>query len=100
LHNFDVVKPVRELHLEHECPACGHDKTERLFSSKLYFNGAKVEDAEFNPGLGKVTKNSKHRKELASRMGLVEVGNETPDTIYKETTQKREAERAREWKDL
>lgn len=36
----------------------------------------KVEHAEYNPGLGCITKNSKHRAEIAKRKGLVEVGNE------------------------
>ena len=96
-HNFEIVKAVKDVHLTHDCEACGHNETERVFTSKLYFNGAKVQHAEYNPGLGCVTKNKEHRSEIARQKGLVEVGNETPDTLHKETVVKREQERAREW---
>lgn len=99
-HNFDVVKPVRDLDVDHECPACGHDETVRLFSSNIHIVGAAVQHAEYNPALGCVIKNKQHRADVAKSKDLVEVGNETPDTLHKETVVKREQERAREWENL
>jgi hypothetical protein len=82
------------------CPACGTDEAERLFRPRIHIHGAKVESAEYNPGLGCVTKNKRHRAEICKRRDLVEVGNEKPDTLFKETVEKRKKEREREWKDL
>ena len=99
-HVFEVTKPVSEVTSKHECPLCGYFKTTRQFSSNIYFNGAKVKDAEYNHGLGCVVKSDRHRNEIAKRAELVEVGNEKPDTIHKETVVKKQEQRAKEWKDL
>ena len=99
-HRFDVVKPVKDIDLKHECSQCGHDETSIVISSKLHFIGAKVQDAEFNPGLGCVVKNKDHRREIANQKGLIEVGNETPDTLYRESVVKKQIERDKEWENL
>lgn len=91
---------MAESNTDESCPACGHDKTDRIFSSNIHITGARVQHAEYNPGLGCVVKNKTHREELARRRGLIEVGNETPDTLYKETVEKKEKEREAAWKDL
>lgn len=97
LHNFDVVKPVRDLELTHECPACGFEETVRLFSPKIYISGAKVEDAEYNPGLGCVIKNKNHRAEVAKQKDLIEVGNESTNTLHRETVEKKQIQKQKEW---
>lgn len=96
-HNFDVVKSYKLLDQPENCDACGDSDTTRLFSPRITILGAKVEDAEYNPGLGTVTRNTKHRNEIAKRMGLIEVGNESTDTLYKESTLAAEQRREREW---
>jgi putative FmdB family regulatory protein len=100
LHNFEVVKPVRDMERVEHCPACGVHETVRLFRPRIHIHGAKVEDAEFNPGLGQVIKNKNHRAEVARQKGLVEVGSETADTLHRETVVKREKQREREWSEL
>jgi putative FmdB family regulatory protein len=94
----EIVKSIKLASQEEICDKC------QVTLDKVYtpfqILGARVENAEFNPGLGCVVKNSKHRKEIADRKGLVEVGNETPDTLYKETVVKKEKQREREWNDL
>ena len=99
-HNFDVVKSVKQIDSLEECQACGSSSTERLFSAQIYFIGAKVEDSEYNPGLGCVTKGKRHREEIAKQRGLVEVGNESADTLHKESVVKKEKQREREWSEL
>jgi len=94
------VKSYKKIDSLEECPACGCSETERLFNPKIHICGAKVEDAEFNPGLGVVTKSKYDRQEQAKRQGLVEVGNETPDTLHKETVVAKEKQREKEWADL
>jgi len=57
--------------------------------------GAKVEHAEWNPGLGCITKSKRHREEIARQRGLIEVGSESPESIRqhyeRERREKREA---------
>lgn len=100
LHNFEVVKSAKFSSTEEACPACGHTETERLFTSNIHIVGAAVQNAEYNPGLGCVVKNKNHRAEVARQKGLVEVGNEKPDTLHRETVERRQKEREREWKEL
>jgi hypothetical protein len=63
------------------CPDCGNILT-RVYSF-THFIGAKVENREYNPALGCVVNNSKHRAEIAKRRGLIEVGNEKPESLQK-----------------
>lgn len=65
------------------CEKCGAE-TKRQFTVPSGFINAAVEHAEYNPGLGKVTKNRAHRAEIAKRMGVQEVGNETPATLERD----------------
>lgn len=91
----EVVKKMRDASREEVCSKCSIVLT-RVWTS-FQIMGAKVEYAEFNPGLGCVVKNSRERNEIAKRHGLIEVGNETPETIYRETVVNREKEREKEW---
>lgn len=63
-----------------KCPVCenvGH----RVFGRVTFLN-EKVQSPEFNIGLGKVVKNSRHREELSKRMNLIEVGSEKVESIH------------------
>lgn len=93
---FDVVKPVKDFDSLETCPDCD-GACDKLFTHKVHFIGTKVQDAEFNPGLGCVVKNSSHRKEIAKQKELIEVGNETPDTLHRESVVKKEESRQKEW---
>jgi putative FmdB family regulatory protein len=73
---FDVIKSVREIDVNEFCPDCESPSERQFVPQHVYFSGTKVQHAEYNPGLGAVTKNKKHREELAKRKGLVEVGND------------------------
>ena len=79
---FEIVCTVKEYTGKYKCQSCGNLAT-RIYTT-FYHHGGKLENAEYNVGLGKVTKSKNHRKELAKRMNLVEIGNEKPDTIHKE----------------
>ncbi len=80
---FEVYKAMSEAHLPEVCPTCQEAAT-RLWNNRGGFYGEKVEHPEYNPALGCVVKNSKHRAEVAASRGLVEIGNEKPDTIHRE----------------
>ena len=74
-HEHDVAKSVRQIDDPEYCPKC--QANSRRYLVAVNFNGASDWDkAEFNPGLGCVVKNSKHREQIAKQRGLIEVGNE------------------------
>lgn len=94
---FDVVKPLRDYQTPEKCPKCQKPADRRF--SRLQIMGASVEDAEFNPALGCVVKNKKHREELCKRKGLVEIGNDysSAESIHKEFDQKLKEKREESW---
>ena len=80
---FEVVKSMNEASRLEYCTVCG-TLLERIWNAPQII-GAKVEEAEFNHGLGCVTKNKNDRNEIAKRKGLIEVGTTKTDTIHKES---------------
>lgn len=95
--------PISEIPKEKrkaECPACGNVSTERVFSKQVYFIGAAVENAEYNPAFGQVVKNSQHRKELAKQKGLIEIGTEAPEKIHKKFDEDRKEKLKKSWDDV
>lgn len=76
MSHFDVIKSVKDIDVNEFCPTC-ESPSERLFiPQRVFFSGTRVEHAEYNPGLGAVVKNKRHREDLAKRKGLVEVGSD------------------------
>ena len=92
---FEVVKSMSESSNPEKCPIC-ENYGQRLFN-KVTFLNEKVQSAEFNIGLGKVVKNSKHREELAKRMNLVEVGSEKVESIHKNLENDRAEKMKKSW---
>jgi putative FmdB family regulatory protein len=87
-HIFDVVKSYRRIDDPEFCPKC-KEKCKRNICFQGSFSGHDDWDkAEFNPGLGCITKNSKHRKEIAKSRGLEEVGNIDVDKWIKSDRKK------------
>jgi putative FmdB family regulatory protein len=83
----DIVKSVKEYNSKEYCTACSGEMIKLLSAPQLSgFN----DKAEFNPAFGTIVKNRQHRKELAKRHGLIEVGNEKVDfTKYREDKRKK-----------
>lgn len=94
---FDVVKVVDLIERSEHCSRCGEISTRQFFPQRLYFTGTKVEHAEYNPGLGCITRNANHRNEIAKQKGLEEIGNEAPDKIHKHFDKRREEKREEIW---
>lgn len=95
---FEVIKSISEYNSPEHCQTCGNI-AKKLVSSGIFFTGTKIEDAEYNPGLGVITKSKKHRDELAKRKNLIEIGTETPETIHKHHDKAREDKRKKSWDD-
>lgn len=95
---FEIVKPVSEYNKQENCPRCGAVLS-KVFGT-FQFYGAKNEDAEYNHGLGQVIKSKKERKEVAKRMGLIEVGNEKVESIHKHATITRQEKIKKKWDEV
>lgn len=95
---FDVVKHHSQSSKKEKCPECKR-VAQRVYTTVL-FTGTKVEDAEYNYGLGMVTKSARHRKDEARARGLEEVGNERPDKTRQEFQKLREQKRQKIYEDI
>jgi putative FmdB family regulatory protein len=94
-HEFDVVKSVKEIDNQENCEKCG-SVCERIIRFRGYFLGEKDWDkAEYNPGLGCVTKNAKHRKQIAKERGLEEIGTTKIDDFKEQSDKRLEENRQR-----
>ena len=96
---FDVVKSVKDIDVNEFCPHDGAPAERVFVPTRVYFSGATVTHAEYNPGLGCVVKNKAHKDDICKRRGLVEIGNDfkKPDTIHKTFSEDREAKRKKRW---
>lgn len=89
-NRFDVVKSHRDMERNENCERCGEFALRQFVPSRVHLIGTKVEDAEYNPGLGCVVRNKKHRAEIAKSKGLEEVGNESVTSMHKHFDKARE----------
>lgn len=83
-HEFDIIKTVSMIDNQEFCPKCNSVETERYISRTSFYGASDWDNVEYNPGLGIVTKNAKHRAREAKARGLIEVGNESFETVSKE----------------
>lgn len=88
---FEVTKPFGQYDCEELCLKCGSVKTIRQMSRTHFYNANDWDKAQFNPGLGCVVKNKKHRDQLAKEKNLVEIGNESCDKICDSQDRKSDA---------
>ncbi len=94
---YEVIKSVRFFDAEEHCPKSGTTMARQFAPGFIYLSGTKVQEAEYNPGLGCITKNKQHVKEICKQRGLVEVGNTSPETLHKMHDQERERRREQAW---
>jgi len=99
-NRFDVVKSAKEMDSPENCLRCLTPATREFIPTRVWFNGTKVEHAEYNPGLGCIVRNSSHRKELCKIKGVEEIGNEKPESLHKYFDQKREEKREQAWAEV
>lgn len=73
---FDVIKSVKDMERNENCPKCGEFGIRQFIPEVIHFNKTKVTHAEYNPGLGCVVKNEAHKRDIMKRKGVVEIGND------------------------
>jgi putative FmdB family regulatory protein len=98
--NFETIESIKSYDGDGECPKCKNISREVILSANIHFIGASVQNAEYNPGLGQVVKNKKHREELAKRRGLIEVGNEKTSTLHKMADETRAERIKKSWDEV
>lgn len=97
-NEFDYCRPAREYNAPAECPNCHSSDSELMITGGSGFFGEKVEQAEYNPGLGCITKSKAHRAEIAKRKNLVEIGNDAiPSKMIDTEIADRETKIERSW---
>lgn len=94
---FETIESIKEYDGDGECPVCKNVSTQRILSANIQFIGTKVESPEYNPAFGQVVKNKRHRQELAKEKGLIEIGNEKPETVHKYHEQVKADNYKRRW---
>ena len=87
--DYAIYRSIKTYDGKDPCPKCGVAGL-RVLKPGFQFIGAAVQHAEFNPGLGCVVKNKKHRDEIAKSKNLIEVGNEKPQSLRRYAQQERE----------
>lgn len=95
--DVEIIKSMHDAGRSEPCPVC-ELQMERIWNVPL-LSGTSVENAEFNPGLGTVVKNKKHREELAKRNGLIEIGNDykSAESMDRSFEKQREEKRRKSW---
>lgn len=80
-NHFDVIKSMKDYDNPAECQACHETNTSRLISNTSFYGAGGWDSVSFNPGLGCITKNTKHAEKIARERNLIPVGNENCDKI-------------------
>ena len=97
---FETMQSIKDYDGQTSCPTCGEVTKDRILSANIHFIGTSVESAEYNPAFGQVVKSKRHRDELAKQKGLIEIGNEKPESIHKKFEQDRAEKRRKTWDEL
>lgn len=96
---FSKLESIHSYDGRADCPACERTCTskDRNFSrARTQFIGTKVQDAEYNPGLGRVIKNKRDLDWACKEKNVVEVGNDYKSGESMQTGFERDKQRARE----
>ncbi len=96
--DYEIIKSIKEYSGNDPCPSCGNIG-QRIIKSVVFY-GEKVQNAEYNPGLGKIVKNKYHRSELTKQMNVIEIGNEKPEVIHKKFDKDRSEKLKKSWEDV
>lgn len=99
-HAYEIVTTVAERDTQTTCPTCGKAGARQLTLPRLSNTAGDWNRVEFNHGLGCWTKGHRDAAQKAKARGLVEVGNESPETIHKTQEAVHKANREAVWSDV
>lgn len=96
-HAFEVIKPIAAIDNPESCPKCSSPDSQRYIARTHFYGASDWDRAEYNPAFGKIVRNAQHRKELAKRHGMEEVGNEPVESLHKHYDTERERRIDESW---
>lgn len=96
---FDVVKPARDFERAENCPGCNELAKRDFAPMNLHLVHTKVQEKEYNPGLGCITNSRQHRAEICKQKGLEEVGTEPVEKLHEHHEKVRHEKWERGWAD-
>jgi putative FmdB family regulatory protein len=96
---FEVIKPAKDMDVNETCPDCGEFARRQFMPKYVHLSKTAVTHAEYNPGLGCVVKNARHKEDLCKRKNVVEVGNDfkSGESMQKHYDQARAEKIAKSW---
>lgn len=94
---FDVAKSVKDIDRPEE--HCGAPAKRDFVPTILHLSKTKVQHAEYNPGLGQVVRNQRHKEDLCKRLGVEPIGNDygSGEKMQQKFEADREAKRELDW---
>lgn len=98
--DFEVFKNMSEHKPKEPCPQCKNLSAQDLSRCRPMFTGASVKDAYKCPALGQIVKSDSHRKDLARKLGVEEIGNEKPDRLHKHFDDTRAEKMKKSWDEV
>lgn len=99
---YETIESIKERQGPYKCTQCGNQCIRSFKRCKFHFTGTKIEDAEFNPGLGQITKSKAHREELSKKLGVVEIGNDfkSADSVHEKFDSSRNEKLKKSWDEV
>lgn len=81
------------------CEACGSGSVQRQIASSA-FERSSVFEPYFEPALGCKIVSKSQKAQVLKRKGLIEVGNESPESMYRNLEVPREKRIAARWDNI
>lgn len=97
--NFEVAKPLATIDDQETCVKCSSPNTKRNIAISAIEKSSAVQPY-YEPALGCMINSKSHKKQILKSRGLEEVGNTSPESMYKHLEVPREKRIAKSWDDL
>lgn len=98
-HHFEVAKPLLEIDLDELCTECDSTETKRLIALSAIEKSSAVQPY-YEPALGCVINSKSHKQQILKERGLEELGNTSPESMYKDLEVPREKRIEKSWDDV
>lgn len=80
--DFDVIKRIADIDQTELCVRCGSDDTARIIVAPN-LDKTSMSQPYYEPALGCMINSASHKKRILKQKGLEEIGNTSPDTMYR-----------------
>ncbi len=97
--DFEVAKRMADIDAEEMCRDCASTNTKRTIALAAIEKSSAVQPY-YEPALGCMINSKSHKKQILKDRGLEEVGNTSPESMYKHLEVPREKRIAKSWDDL